>query len=247
MKKHAALMLLLPLAAWANELPPPKAQPIKAADSHAAPDTKAAKPTDSHGAKPVDGHAAPVPTAKTASKHAAPQQMTEPIKLLKPSAAPEPAAEAHSTPEVLKPTGQAMTRYVSPQFSAAKAATHRPVVQSKAPKASNKSHTSAATASYAMKPGIVRVLPAAQIPSSAILPPSKQMKWTEATREKAVVPNPKSNVVWGAGELEVQKGLDVAQPSVDAVVTPVAGRKIASPKYYSETNPETRWQYYSYP
>lgn len=232
MNKHAAWMLLLPMVAWANELPPPKAQAIKAAESHAAPDTKAAKPA-----------VVPASSAKAASKHAAPQQMAEPIKVLKPSTAP---ADAHSTPEVLKPSTPAVTRYVSPQFSAAQAAAQRPVVRSKAPTARSRSPSAKATVSYAMKPGLVRVLPAAQIPSSAILPPSKQIQWSESARVGSA-PSPKANVVWGAIEPEEQNAPAVAKTLPEVVATPVAGRKMASPNYYSETNPEARWQYYSYP
>ncbi len=241
MNQHAAWLLFVPMMALANELPPPKAQPIKAAESHAAPEVKPAKPAEANAAH--DGGAKPV------SKHAAPQQMAEPIKLVKPSTAqapaPAPMAEAHSTaPEVLKPTGQAVSRYVSPQFSTAKAEAHRTVVRSKAPTASSRSHSSKSTTSYAMKPGVVRVLPASQIPNSAILAPSKQIQWSAP----ANLSNAKANVAWGAMEPEAMKTApEMVKPSTDLVAAPVAGRKMASPKYYSETNPELRWQHYSYP
>ena len=228
MIKHAALILLLPMVTWANELPPPKAPPIKAAESHEA----------------------PAPSVKAVSKHAAPQQMAEPIKLLKPTTdnkpVTAPVAAAHSAPEELKPSGQPVARYVSPHFSSAKTETYRPVVRSKAPKTSSRTHSSKkSTASYAMKPGLVRVLPASQIPSYAILPPSKQIQWSGPARSNAGS-SPKANVVWVA-DSEEQKVPQMAKTLPEEIAIPVAGRKMASPKYYSETNQELRWQYYSYP
>lgn len=222
MNKHAALLLLLPIVSWANELPPAKVEPkpIKPAESHAVPAP------------------APASEVKVASKHAAPQQMTEPIKLLKPAAEhAAPAPEEHAAaPEAMKPAAAPpVVRYVSPQFSSANAV-HRPMVRSQAPHAA-RSRTSS-TVSYAMKPGLVRVLPAAQIPSSAILPPAKGMQ-----KSIAVAPTManKPNVVWGATEHEPEMA------KAPELAMPVAGRKIASPKFYTETNAELRWQYYSYP
>jgi hypothetical protein len=217
MNKYAALFLLFPIVSWANELPPAKVEP---------------KPI-----KAVESHAAPAPEVKAVSKHAAPQQMAEPIKILKPAAEHAPAAEEHAAaPEVMKPITPPVTRYVSPQFSSANAA-HRPVVRSQAPHAARSSRTQS-TASYAMKPGLVRVLPAAQIPSSAVLPPAKGMQ-----KSIAVLPTTvnKTNVVWGAAENEPEMA------KAPELAIPVAGRKMASPKFYTETNAELRWQYYSYP
>nr|WP_314899751.1 hypothetical protein [uncultured Deefgea sp.] len=241
MNQHAAWLLFVPMMAFANELPPPKAQPIKAAASAAAPTVKPIKP--------VVASVASDASAKPVSKHAAPQQMAEPIKLVKPSTArsPVPAmtAEVQSTAsEVLKPTGDAVSRYVSPQFSTAKAESHRPVVRSKAPTASKRS--SSTKTSYAIKPGLVRVLPASQIPSNAIVPPSRQIQWSAPSNN--AMPNTKANIAWGVIESEAQKTApEVAKSIADVVAVPVVGRKIASPKYYSETNSELRWQYYSYP
>ncbi|WP_027469613.1 hypothetical protein [Deefgea rivuli] len=223
MNKYAVLFLLLPLSAWGNELPPPKteAKPIKAAESHSS---------------------AP-PSTKPAAKHAAPQQMTEPIKLLKPTAEHAPAAanEAHAAaPEAVKPANPPAVRYVSPQFSSANAAAHRPVVRSKAPghssTAARHAVRSNSNTSYAMKPGLVRVLPAAQIPSSAILPPAKGL-------QKSMTAQPNAKAMWGT----IEDAPKVLESSLIETSVPVVGRKIASPKFYTETNPELRWQYYSYP
>ncbi len=236
MNKHAAWLLLLPMVAWANELPPAKvvAKPSKAVESP-APEVKAAKPAEAQQA---------APSAKAPSKHAAPQQMAEPIKIGKPAApatAPAPAPMSSApAPEVLKPIETPTVRYVSPQFSTAKAEAHRPVVRSKAPSASARAKNTKSTTSYAMKPGLVRVLPAAQLPSGAILPP--QFQWSASAKNMSNVKG-----AWGAMEQEVPKDLDLVKALPEVVATPVPGRKIASPKYYSETNQELRWQYYSYP
>jgi hypothetical protein len=212
MNKYAALFLLLPLSAWGNELPPPKpaAKPIKAAESHSS----------------------TPPEAKAVSKHAAPQQMTEPIKLLKPT-----AEASTATAEVVKPAipPTPTVRYVSPQFSASNATVHRPVVRSKAPRHAARANPSA---SYAMKPGLVRVLPATQIPSMAILPPAKSLQ-----KSMTAQPSQKASSTWGA----IEDAPKVLETSVVETTMPVLGRKIASPKFYTETNPELRWQYYSYP
>lgn len=240
MNQHAAWFILLPMMALANELPPPKAPPMKAAASAAAPTVKPIKPAVASVASDA--------SAKPISKHAAPQQMAEPIKLVKPSTArsPVPAltAEQSTASEVLKPTGDAVSRYVSPQFSTAKAEAHRPVVRSKAPTATKRS--SSTKTSYAIKPGLVRVLPASQIPSNAIVPPSKQIQWSAPSNN--AMPNTKANIAWGEIKSEGQKTApEVTKSIADVVAVPVVGRKIASPKYYSETNPELRWQHYSYP
>lgn len=256
MKKHAAWVFLLPLAALANELPPMKPQPIKPAESHSAPDAKAAKATqaptsaDAKGTQSTYSQTAALPsttTSKPTSKHAVPQQMSEPIKMLKPATAATkaPVVEASAAPEVLKPTGQAVTRYVSPQFSATQSEVQRPVVKSKAPKARTRT-SNTAKSSYIAKPGLVRVLPAAQIPSNAVIPPAKQIQWSGAERIKPQE-NPKSNVIWGAQEQEEKTVVQAPKVPAEPVATPVVGRKIASPKYYTETNQGARWQHYSYP
>ena len=206
MNRYAVLIFLLPLSVWGNELPPLKMEPkpIKAAQ------TPASTPSNT----------------KVVSKHAAPQQMTEPIKLLKPIAsAASVFSERAVVPEAIKPINPPVDRYTAPQFLPTPPA-YRPIVRSKAPRHSAPSKSSA---SYAIKPGLVRILPASKIPNSAVLPPVKQLQ--KSRPETA-------NIAWGDAE---------SSPKVAESELPVIGRKIASPKFYIETNSELRWQYYSYP
>ncbi|WP_297575517.1 hypothetical protein [uncultured Deefgea sp.] len=210
MIKKTLLLLLMPTVLWANE-PAHKAEtkPIKAAESHAP--AGAEKPAEK-------------------SRHAAPQPMSAPIKIAQPEGAhaAEPAAAAEAMP--VKPPP--VVRYVAPQFGSS-ASVHRPVVRSKAPgahgSAKSKTHAKSSThaKSYRANPGFVRVLPASQMPSYAILPPAKGMN--SATKNRPA---------WGQ-EVEAAKA---PEPEM-----PVAGRKLASPQFYTEKNSELRWQYYSYP
>ncbi|MCB5195531.1 hypothetical protein [Deefgea salmonis] len=208
MIKKTLLLLLMPTVLWANE-PAHQAEtkPIKAAESHAP--AGAEKPAEK-------------------SRHAVPQQMSTPIKIAQPEGghAAEPAAA-----EVMPVKPPPVVRYVAPQYGSA--SVYRPVVRSKAPSshgsAKSKTHakSSAHVKSYTATPGFVRVLPASQMPSYAILPPAKGM--SSATKNRPA---------WGQ-DAEATK---VPEPEM-----PVAGRKLASPQFYTEKNSEQRWQYYSYP
>ncbi|QZA81987.1 hypothetical protein [Deefgea piscis] len=210
MIKKTLLIFLMPTVLWANE-PAHKAEtkPIKAAESHAP--AGAEKPAEK-------------------SRHAAPQQMSTPIKIAQPEGghSAEPAAAAAEVIPVKPPP---VVRYVAPQYGSA--SVHRPVVRSKAPgvhgvaKSKTQAKSSAHAKSYRATPGFVRVLPASQIPSYAILPPAKGMN--SATKNRPA---------WGQ-EVEATKA---PEPEM-----PVAGRRLASPQFYTEKNSELRWQYYSYP